>query len=352
MTFPRACASAHDTPRIFPHLRTLTGPRPSVGDMTTDAHRSRRPRFGLVTGLPRPGAQMQAFARAVEAAGFDVLAFADHLVPMVPPLTGAAAAAAATERLHTATLVLNNDFRHPVDTARETAGLAVLSDGRFELGLGAGHMKSEYDAAGLRFDDAGVRVSRLEESAALIRALLDGEPVDLDGRHYCVRADPYQLLPAPPRRVPLLIGGNGTRVLRLAGRLADIAGLAGITHNRDATEVRLTHFGPQGLADRIAVVADAAGDRFERIELNALIQAVVATTEPRSAATELAATLRVSPDALLESPFVLIGTHEQMAEELVRRQQRFGVSYWTVFDELPGRPSAMPDIAEVIRLLR
>nr|WP_090338852.1 LLM class F420-dependent oxidoreductase [Mycolicibacterium malmesburyense]CRL66864.1 luciferase family protein [Mycolicibacterium malmesburyense] len=321
--------------------------------MITDAHRSRPLRFGLNAGLPRTGEQMRTFARTAEASGLDVLTYADHLVPMAPPFTSATAAAMATERLHVGTLVLNNDFRHPVDTAREAAGLALVSDGRFELGIGAGHMKSEYEAAGIPFDAGGVRVSRLVEAAEVIRALLDGDPVDAAGRHYEIHADAGQLLPIPPHRVPLLIGGNGTRVLELAGRLADIVGLAGFGHNRDATEVRLSHFDDDGLDDRIAVVRRAAGDRFEQIELNALIQAVVATDKPREAAEQLGSALgSVSPDRLLSSPFVLIGTHEQMAEQLTLRQQRFGVSYWTVFDELPGRPSAMPDIAEVIKLLR
>ncbi len=102
--------------------------------------------------MPRAGTQMRAFAQAVEAAGFDVLAFPDHLVPSVSPFAGATAAAMATQRLHTGTLVLNNDFRHPVDTAREAAGVATLAEGRFELGLGAGHRRSEYDAAGITFD--------------------------------------------------------------------------------------------------------------------------------------------------------------------------------------------------------
>jgi probable F420-dependent oxidoreductase len=320
--------------------------------MTTAAQRARRPRFGLTAAMPRTGEQIRAFARSVEAAGFDVLTVADHLVPLAPPVTSAAAAAMATDQLHVGTLVLNNDFRHPVETAREAAGVALVSDGRFELGIGAGHMKSEYDAAGIAFDDGGVRVSRLAEAATLIRSLLDGEAVDHDGRHYRVHAAAGQLLPPPPQRVPMLIGGNGTRVLQLAGRLADIVGLAGITHNHDATEVRLSHFTSAGLDDRIAVVRAAAGERFEHIELNALIQAVVVTDDPQRAATELAATIGgVDPADLLDSPFVLIGTHEQMAEQLLHRQRRFGVSYWTVFDELPGRPSAMPDLAEVIALL-
>ena len=119
--------------------------------MTTDAHRTRPLRFGLHTALPR-GTDFGDFANSVQEAGFDVLTIPDHLVGSLSPFAGAAAAACATSRLHTGTLVLNNDLRHPVDTAREAATVAAISGGRFELGLGAGHMKSEYDAAGLRFD--------------------------------------------------------------------------------------------------------------------------------------------------------------------------------------------------------
>jgi probable F420-dependent oxidoreductase len=259
----------------------------------------------------------------------------------------------ATARLHVGTLVLNNDFRHPVDTARETAGVAMATEGRFELGIGAGHMKSEYDAAGIPFEDGGVRVSRLEESARLIRCLLDGDTIDFDGAHYRVQAEAGSLLAPPPERVPMLIGGNGTRLLQLAGKTADIVGLAGFGHNRNATKVELTHFDGAGLENRIAVVRDAAGDRFDAIELNVLIQFVVHTDDRQASAAELAAVFGgITPEFVLDSPFVLLGTYEQMAETLTERQRRFGVSYWTVFDELAGRPSTMPDIAKVIALIR
>ncbi|WP_167857801.1 LLM class F420-dependent oxidoreductase [Mycobacterium sp. DL99] len=321
--------------------------------MTTASrsHRNRPMRFGLHTALPR-GTDFAEFAVTVEESGFDVLTIPDHLIGSLSPFAGAAAACAVTTRLHTGTLVLNNDLRHPVDVAREAATTAALSGGRFELGLGAGHMKSEYDAAGLRFDSAGTRVDRLVESVEVIRPLLAGEPINVDGAHYCVRAAAGELVAAPDVAVPLLVGGNGTRVLRLAGRVADIAGLAGFSHNHDATEVRLTHFDAAGLQDRISVVREAAGDRFEDIELNALIQFVVPTENPAEAVAELAARLDTDPKLLLESPFVLLGTYQQMAEALVDRQHRFGISYWTVFDEWPGRESALPHLAEVLRLLR
>lgn len=303
------------------------------------------------TALPR-GADFAEFAISVERSGFDVLTIPDHLAPTLAPFSGAATACAVTSHLRTGTLVLNNDLRHPVDTARETVSVAALSGGRFELGLGAGHMKSEYDAAGLKFDPGATRVDRLIESVDVIRPLLAGEPVDVDGAHYCVRAEAGALVAPPGVGVPLLIGGNGTRVLQLAGSVADIAGLAGFSHNRDATEVRLTHFDSTGLLDRTAVVRDAAGDRFENIELNALIQFVVHTENPAEAAAELAGQFGADPELLLKSPFALLGTYEQMAEALVDRQRRFGISYWTVFDAWPGRESALPHIAEVLKLVR
>lgn len=319
--------------------------------VAADAHRTRPLRFGLHTALPR--ADVGDFAVSVQAAGFDVLTIPDHLVGSLAPFAGAAVATATTSRLRTGTLVLNNDLRHPVEVARETATVAMTSGGRFELGLGAGHMKSEYDAAGLTFDSGATRVDRLVEAVDVIRPLLAGEPVDVDGAHYRVHAEAGALVAAPDVPVPMLVGGNGTRVLQLAGRTADIAGLAGITHNRDATKVSLTHFDAAGLQDRIAVVRDAAGDRFDAIELNALIQFVVHTDDRQASAAELAAAFGgVSADYVLDSPFVLLGTHEQMAEQLAERQRRFGVSYWTVFDEWVGRPSAMPDITKVIALLR
>ena len=126
--------------------------------------------------------------------------------------------------------------------------------------------------------------------------------------------------------MPLLVGGNGTSVLRLAGRSADIAGFAGFSHNHEATEVRLTHFGPDGLADRIDVVRQAAGDRFADIELNALVQAVVRTDDRERDAAGIGEVFGVSAADLLESPFVLIGTHQQMADALRARHERFGVS--------------------------
>ena len=211
-------------------------------------------RFGISTGGAASRAEWQERARRVEALGYDILLTADHLVDdAFPPLLPLVSAADVTERLRVGTYVVNNDFRHPVLLAREAAALGLLTDGRFVLGLGAGHMRSEYDEAGIPFDGGAVRVDRLEESVAIVRGLLDGDEVTHSGEHYTVTG--HTAWPTAPR-VPLLIGGNGRRVLALAARSADAVGFAGFSHNRDATEVRLTHFTASGLDEQVAWVRE------------------------------------------------------------------------------------------------
>ena len=215
-------------------------------------------------------------------------------------------------------------------------------------------MKSEYDAAGAPVRLGPQRGStRLIESVNVIRPLLAGEPVDVDSAHYCVRPRRASWSRRPACTSHCSSAATEPECCSWPAGWPTSPGWPVSAHNRDATKVNLTHFDAAGLKDRIAVVRDAAGDRFDAIELNALIQFVVHTDDREASAAELAAAFGgISPQFVLDSPFVLLGTHEQMAEALVERQRRFGVSYWTVFDEWVGRASAMPDIAKVIALLR
>ena len=223
------------------------------------------------------------------------------------------------------------------------ATLGALTGGRFELGMGAGHMKSEYDEVGLGFDAAGVRVERLVESVGLVRRLLAGETVVHAGEHY--RLDGHRCFPVPSSPVPLLIGGNGTRLLRLAAEAADIVGFAGSTRCT-APATSLSHFTAAGLEDRLAVVREAAGPRFEDLELNVLVQVVLVTDDRRAEVEKLAEHFpALTVDELLDSPFLLLGTHEQMAEQLVERRERFGLSYVVVFEP------AHVDMAPVVERL-
>ncbi len=304
-------------------------------------------RFGVSTGHAPDRSTWQERARLAESVGFDVVLIADHLVPgLFPPMIALQSAADATGRLHVGTFVLNNDFRHPVLVAREAAALEALTDGRFELGIGAGHMKFEYDQAGITFDDAATRVSRLAEAIEVMGALWSGEPCTFSGEHYQVTEHKIAAT-----QVPLLVGGNGPRLLRLAAERADIIGFTGFSPNADGSGVRLEQFTSRGLGQRVALVRDAAGDRFDSLELNALLQVVQVTRDRRAAAEAVAARVELAVDDILDSPFVLLGTHEQMAEQLLQHRERFGVSYWVTFGERPGSEQSVSTLAPVIELL-
>jgi probable F420-dependent oxidoreductase len=307
-------------------------------------------RFCLSSAPLTDGPSWATTARAVEAMGYDVLHLADHLVPgIVAPFAGAAWALAATGRLHVGTLVLNNDLRHPVVVAREAASLATLSGGRFELGLGAGHMRSEYVEAGIAFDDGATRVARLAESARVVRGLLAGDEVTFEGEHVVVKG--HRLDPVPPP-CPLLIGGNGHGVLTAAGQHADIVGLTGFLAGADGTAPQLTHITTEGLASRLDVVRAAAGARFAEIEVNLLVQLVIVTTDRRARATEVADEMGVDVDVVLDSPLLLIGTVAEMAEQLRERQQRLGLGSITVFGRRPGSDQTPETFAPVIEQLK
>lgn len=289
-------------------------------------------RFGVSLRSAGSATEWSEKAQRAEALGYDIALMPDHLVELLPPMVGLAAIANATEHLRIGTLVLNNDFRHPVVVAREAAALDLLSRGRFELGIGAGHMAQEYTEAGIRFEEPAVRVARLGESAEVLEQLLSGEETSFEGEHY--RVQQHTIHPFPVQRpVPLLIGGNGKRLLGIAGSRANIVSFTGFFPTEDGAGVRLSHFTAEGLAERIAIVREAAGERFGEIELNVLVQAVVVTDDREAAGRELQRrSSALTLEQVLESPFLLIGTHAQIAEQLRERRERFGVSYIAVFE--------------------
>jgi len=290
-------------------------------------------RFGVNVRTAASAADWIALARKLEDLGYSTLNLPDHLTELPAPFPALASAATATTRLRVATLVLNNDFRHPVLLAREAATLDVLSGGRLQLGLGAGYMKVEYDEAGLRFDRGGVRVERLAEAVAILKRLFEGETVTFAGRHYRVTAHKIYPLPAQRPRPPILIGGNGPRLLTLAATEADIVGLSGITFAGGGLQRDFSGFRAAGVDERVALVRAAAGARFDQLELNALVQQVIVTENHRSAAEELAQRWKMLSVAdILESPFVLLGTVDEIVAQLVARRARWGISYYVVFE--------------------
>jgi probable F420-dependent oxidoreductase len=290
-------------------------------------------RFGINVRDASTRAEWQDKARKVEDLGYSVLLVPDHLALMLATIPAVMSAADATTRLRIGTNVLNNDLRHPVLLAREAATMDLLTDGRLELGLGAGYMRIEYDQAGLRFDRGGIRVERLAESVPIIKDLLGGAEVTFVGQHYRVTSHKIYPLPVQRPRPPIIIGGNGPRLLALAAREADTVNLTGVTFTQGGTTLDMSGWKVAGVDERLRVIRDAAGDRFGALELSAQIQRVIVTDRPREAAEELQKTWKqISVDEILAAPFVLIGTVDEMVEALRARRDRWGISYFVTFE--------------------
>jgi len=304
-------------------------------------------RFGVNVRTAASQAEWADKARKVEALGYAVLLVPDHLAELLAPLPALAAAAAATTRLRVGTAVLNNDFRHPALLAREAATLDLLSDGRLELGLGAGHMRSEYEQAGLAFDPGATRVERLGEAVVILKRLLEGESVTFAGRHYRVTGHSIHPRPVQRPRPPVFIGGNAPRLLALAAREADIVGLTGIAFRHGGKEPDVSDFRAAVVDERVRLVRETAADRFDRLELTALVQRVVVTDDRRKAAEELATGrwARLTPDEILASPFALVGTADQMVDDLRARRERWGISY--VMTHEPFMDALAPVVARL-----
>ena len=292
---------------------------------------SRTFRFGLALAGFDHGHDWPETARRVEALGYSTMLVPDHLGDQLAPLPAIAAAAAATTTLRIGTFVLDNDYRHPVMLAKEAATVDLLSGGRLELGLGAGWRRQEYDAAGIPFDPGPVRLARLEESVAVLKGLWSGESFTFEGDHYQVRKLEGRPLPAQPGGPPLFLGGGGPRLLALAGRQADIAGLA--PRSRPDGTLDPADVSPEATDTKLAAVRRAAGGRYPEVEVNVLTLAVEVherRSRRQERAEELSGRWAVSPEAVLASPHAVIGSTGQVVETLLAHRERFDISYVTV----------------------
>jgi probable F420-dependent oxidoreductase len=306
------------------------------------AHRPDRPvRTGIVAVTPFTSlGDWRARVRAIDEQGHDVLLMADH-VGMVAPLPPLVAAAAMSERLRFGVQVLNNEFWNPVLLAREAATADILMTGRLELGFGAGHAAVEFAAAGLAYDRPRLRIDRLAAAVPIVRTLIAGGTVDVDAT-YGLEAASLGFAAAQPR-VPVMIGGNGDRVLRLAAQQADIVGLTGFTAGSGRTHTDLSHFTWDGLGDRIDHVRRHAGERFAHLELSVLVQGVRRTDDRRAAAVEFAQGMIEDVGALLDSPFLLLGTDDERTAQVARLRDEMGVTYVTTFE--PGAEALAAAVA-------
>jgi probable F420-dependent oxidoreductase len=241
------------------------------------------------------------------------------------------AAADVTEHLRVGTLVLNAPFWNPALLAREAASLDILSDGRLELGLGAGHMKHEFDTAGIPWEPFGARARRMEEMITELARFFAADLAALPGGQSPV---PVQRTGFDGSGPPLIVGGTGDRVLSVAARHADIIGIAGV-YQVPGKPPGTFRLGTAAEADeRVRFVRELAGERAADIEWHVLVQMVVPTHDRRAAAEDLVNRFggEMTVEEALETPFLLIGTPAQMAEQLRASRERYGFSYVTVHD--------------------
>jgi probable F420-dependent oxidoreductase len=306
--------------------------------------------------IPSVGA-WTAELRRIEDLGFDAVVVADNFTDGydLEPMIALTAAAGATTTLRLQTGVLGNDYRHPVLVARMAAALDVVSDGRFVLGMGAGWMASDYEAAGITLDRPGVRVDRFAEAVAIVKGLLRGEKFSFTGDHYAIRD-----LVIAPRTVqrphpPLFIGGGSPRVLRLAGREAQIVGVNASL----ATGALGAHAVVDLRAERVlekvgwvragAAAAGRAPDDFE-LEMNHwLVRVTASVADAEAFLAKIAARYEVEPAVLADSPSVLVGTAQQCIDTLQERRERFGFSYLQL--DAGFAPADLAPLAPVVAAL-
>ena len=288
-------------------------------------------RFSVQANTPPSGHDWPSFARRIEILGYGGLVMADHVVGNgLSPFPALAAAAAATTTLRLGTLVLDNDFRNPLLLAREAATVDVISNGRFELGIGAGWHDRDNHSLGIVYDAPGVRVDRLAEAVPLIKRLWTEDEVTHAGTHY--RHERAHAGPKPVQRPhpPVLIAGGGDRILALAAKEADIVGVVPRT-KRDGSPDRAAYSWETGL-DRFAYVRGLLGDRD--VELNTLVFAMTVTDDRAAAIAEIAKRMEGAPAEMIErSPFFLVGSLAEMRAQLLRVRDAFGVTYFNVRGE-------------------
>lgn len=287
-------------------------------------------RFGVQTKGAASARAWRDQARAVESMGYATLWMPDHLGDQWGPLVGLTAAAEATTTLRVGALVFDNDFRHPSVLAKELATLDLVSEGRLEAGLGAGWLRTDYEAHGLAYDPPATRIDRMAEGLGVMRALWSGRPVRRDGAHY--RLHDAAGAPAPVQQPgpPVLVGGGGRRILTVAAREADIVGFnATLTAGEVGQAVARTALAAR-FDERVAWVREAAGDRFEDLELHCNVFVCMVGADPRASAEALAPGFGVTPEEALDVPLVLVGDVDHICHVLEARRRRYGFSYWVV----------------------
>lgn len=286
-------------------------------------------RFGVQVSKETSAKGWAELARRTEAAGYEVLTMPDHFTDQLAPIPALMAAASATSTLRVGALVFDNDYKHPVVLAKELATIDLLSEGRLEIGLGAGWMISDYEEAGMPYDSPKVRIDRFIEGVAVIRGAMAEGAFSFSGDHYTITN--YNGQPKPVQaRPPLLIGGGGKRVLSYAAREADIIGINGTMTAGVVGPEALSTMTAESVDEKVAIVAAAGAHRLNDIEMNIRTFFVKVTNDRAATVDGISSMFGVSKDMIDASPFALIGSVEECIEQLLERRERWGFSYTIV----------------------
>jgi probable F420-dependent oxidoreductase len=306
-------------------------------------------RFGVISYNVKTRDEWKAKALRAEELGYSTLLVPDHLGEQLSPFLAMLSAAEATSSLRVGSYVVDNDFRHPAMLAKEAATkeaatLDILSQGRFELGIGAGWQHEEYEQIGISFEVGRIRVDRLEESIHILKGLFAEKPYTFAGQYYRINnlngyPKPYQK-PHPP----ILLGGGSKRILSIAAREANIVSLAAKVLP-DGSKLDTQDISSAATKQKLSWIRQAAGDRFDALELNAIIFFSTVTEQRQQIIQQIAQGSQVSEELISDSPHCLIGTVDHICENIQRRREEFGISYISIFE------SSMEAFAPVVARL-
>ena len=284
-------------------------------------------RFGVQASKAASRHEWVEMAKKAETHGYDVLTMPDHFDDQLAPVPALMTAADATTSLRIGALVWDNDYKHPLVLAKELATMDVLSDGRLEIGIGAGWMRSDYDTAGMQYDSPGVRIDRFIEGVDVIRGHMGADVFSYSGKHYTIAN--LNGLPKPVQQPcpPILVGGGGKRVLTYAAREVDIVGINGTLTAGVVGPEAIASMTAEAVDEKVVIVAEAGAHRLNDIEMNVRAFFVNVTDDRAQAVSGMASLIRVPEKMIENTPFALIGSPQSIIEDLLARRERWGFSY-------------------------
>jgi probable F420-dependent oxidoreductase len=287
-------------------------------------------RFGVDLHHPFSDSTFADTVRELEALGYSTLFVPDHFDEGFGPITALATAAALTSTINVGSLVFDCDFRHPAVLARELASIDQLSEGRLEVGVGAGWKKLDYDRSGIPMDAPKVRVDRMVEHVAVLKGCFGPGPFSFEGEHYRITELDGTPKPYRPEGPKFLVGGGAPRVLRFAGAEADIVGVNASIHSGEIDTAAAHDSMPDRIDQKVEWVREGAGDRFDGLEINAWLAVLEITEDTKAAAELLGQLFEAEPEDVLTSPLALVGSLGEITDRLHERRERWGYSYTVI----------------------